>query len=68
MDAAFILRRIQKGEGLKIVHMFYGFRELMQQAQRKKELPEILVKAVMSLYEGLKAKVKVKSKFPEEFL
>ena len=39
----------------------------MQWAQRKKELSEILVKAVMSLYEGSKTKLKVESKFSKEF-
>ena len=32
---------------------------VMQWALRKKRLPEILVKAVMSLYAGLKTNVKV---------
>ena len=39
----------------------------MQWALRKKGLPEILVKAVMSLYEGSKTKVKVEFEFSEEF-
>ena len=39
----------------------------MQWTLRKKELPEIFVKAVMSLYEGSKTKVKVRSEFSEEF-
>ena len=42
-------------------------RRVMQWALRKKGLPEILVKAVMSLYEGLKTKVKVGSELSEEF-
>ena len=33
----------------------------------KKELPEILVKVVMSLYEGSKTKIKLGSEFSEEF-
>ena len=44
-------------------------RRVMQWALRKKELPEILVKAVISLYmyEGSKSKVKVGSEFSNEF-
>ena len=43
-------------------------RRVMQWALRKKELPEILVKAVVvSLYEGSKTKVKVGSEFSKEF-
>ena len=55
--------------------MFCGFREgfdrvpkrVIQWALKKKGLPEILVKALMSLYEGSKRKVKVGSEFSEEF-
>ena len=39
----------------------------MQWALRKKRLPEILVKARMSLYEGSKTKFKVGSEFLKEF-
>ena len=42
-------------------------RRVMQWELRKKGLPEILVKVVMSLYEGSKMKVKVGSEFSEEF-
>ena len=42
-------------------------RRAMQWALRKKGLPEILMKAVMSLYEGSKMKVKVGSEFSKEF-
>ena len=42
-------------------------RGVMQWALRKKGLPEILVKAVMSLYEGSKTKIKVNYEFLEEF-
>ena len=40
----------------------------MQWALRKKEVPEILVKAVISLYEGSKTKVKVGSEFSEFYV
>ena len=42
-------------------------RRVMQWALRKKGQPEILAKAVMSLYEGSKTKVKLGSEFSEEF-
>ena len=42
-------------------------RRVMQWALRKKGLPEILVKVVMSLYEDLKTKIKVGFEFSEEF-
>ena len=40
----------------------------MQWALRKKGLPEIMVKVVMSLYEGLKTKVKVGSESSKSFM
>ena len=42
-------------------------KRVMQWALRKKGLPEILVKVVISLYEVSKTKVKVGSKLSEEF-
>ena len=39
----------------------------MKWAIRKNGLPEILVKAVMSLHEGAKMKIRVGSGLPEEF-
>ena len=39
----------------------------MQWESRKKRLPQILVKAVMSLYEGSKIKFKVGFEFSEDF-
>ena len=39
----------------------------MQWALKKKRLPEVLVKAVMSLYESSKTKVKVVSEFSKKF-
>ena len=40
---------------------------VMEWAMRKKGLPEILVKAMMSLYEGAETKVRVGSGWSEEF-
>ena len=34
---------------------------------RKKELPEVLVKSMMSLYQGAKTRVRVDSELSEEF-
>ena len=76
IEALFIVRRIQEEyrEKDKKLYMCYmdlkkAFervaRRVMQWALRKKGLPKILVKAVMSLYEGLKTKVKVGSEFSE---
>ena len=42
-------------------------RKVMKWTLRKKSLPEVLVKAVMSLYEGSRTKVRVGSGFSEEF-
>ena len=42
-------------------------RKVMEWALRKKSLPEVLVKAVMSLYEGSRTKVRVGSGLSEEF-
>ena len=73
-DALFTVRRMQnkyreKGKKsnmffLDLEKTFDRFpRRVMRWTQRKKGLPEILVKAVMSLYEGSKTKVKVGSEF-----
>ena len=43
-------------------------RKVMEWAMRKKGLPEVIVKAVKSLYHGEKTKVRVGSELPEEFL
>ena len=42
-------------------------KRVMQQEPKKRGIPEIFVKEVMSLYEDSKTKVKVGSKFSEEF-
>ena len=69
-DALFIVRRMQEEYREKDKKLYMCFvdlekafnrvpRRVMQWTLRKKELPEILVKVVMSLYEGSKTKVKV---------
>ena len=42
-------------------------RKVMEWALRKKSLPEVLVKAVMSLYKGLRTKVRAGLSLSEEF-
>ena len=42
-------------------------RKVMEWAIRKKEVPEVMVKAVMSLYNGAMTKVKVGSGLSDEF-
>ena len=77
-DALFILRRMQKefrGREKKLYMCFVDLekafdgvpRKVMKWALRKKSLPEVLVKAVMSLYEGSRTKVRVGSGLSEEF-
>ena len=43
-------------------------RKVMEWAMRKKGLPEVVVKAVISLYHGAKTKVQVGSELSLEFL
>ena len=40
----------------------------MKWAMRKKGLPEVIVRAMISLYHGVKTKVRVGSELSEEFL
>ena len=77
-DALFILRRMQeefRGREKKLYMCFVDLekvfdrvpRKVMKWALTKKSLPEVLVKAAMSLYEGSRTKVRVGSSFSEEF-
>ena len=77
-DALFLGRRLQKEHRAKDKRMYVCFidlenafdraaRRVMEWAMRKKGLPEILVKAMMSLYEGAETKVRVGSGLSEEF-
>ena len=77
-DALFLVRRLQEEHRAKDKRMYMCFvdlekafdrvpRRVMERAMRKKGLPEILVKAVMSLYEGAETKVRVGSGLSEEF-
>ena len=42
-------------------------RQVLEWAMRKKGIPEVLARSVMSLYEGAKIKVRVDSELSEEF-
>ena len=42
-------------------------RKVLEWAMRKKELSEVLVRSVISLYEGANARVRVDSELSEEF-
>ena len=42
-------------------------RKALEWALRKKEIPEVLVRSVTSLYEGAKTRVRVDSELSEEF-
>ena len=77
-DALFILRRMQeefRGREKKLYMCFVDLEKafdrvsgkVMKWALKKKNLPEVLVKAVMSLYESSRTKVRVGSVFSEEF-
>ena len=77
-DALFILRRMQEefcGKEKKLYMCFVDVekafhrvpRKVMKWALRKKSFLEVLVKAVMSLYESSRTKVRVGSVFSEEF-
>ena len=78
IDALFLVRRLQEEHQVEDKRMYMCFvdlekafdrvpRKVMEWAMRKKGLPEILVKAVMSLYEGAETKVRVGSSLSEEF-
>ena len=75
---SFTVRRIQEKYRKKDKKLYMCFldlekafdrvpRRVMQWALRKKGRLDILVNAVMSLFEGSKTKVKVQSEFSEEF-
>ena len=77
-DALFLLRRVQEEYREKEKKLYMCFvdmekafdsvpRKVMEWAMRKKGVPEILVKAVMGLYEGAKTRVRVGAELSEEF-
>ena len=77
-DALFVVRRMQeeyRNNKKKLYICFVDIekafdrvpRKVMEWAMRKKGLPEVIVRAVMSLYHGAKTKFRVGSESPEEF-
>ena len=59
----------------KVVYVFRGSREsfdrlprkVLEWAMRKKGIPEVFAKSVMSLHEGAKTRIRVDSELSEEF-
>ena len=77
MDAVFILRRLPN-EYLVIKNLYMRFedlekafcrvpRKVLGWAMRKKGIPKVLVRSVMSLYEGAKTRVRVDSELSDKF-
>ena len=77
-DAVFILTRLQeeyldkeKKLYMCFVHLEKAFdrvpRRVLEWAMRKRGIPEAMVRAVMSLYEGAKTRVRVGLELSEEF-
>ena len=76
IDPIFILRRMQdeyhaKGKKLCFVDLEKAFdrvpKKVLEWVLRKKEIPQVLVGSVMSLYEGAKTRVRVDSELSDEF-
>ena len=79
IDVVFILRRLREeyhAKGRKLYMYFVDLdksfdrvpRRVLEWAMKKKGIPEVLVRLVMSLYEGAKTKLKVDSELSEEFV
>ena len=78
VDVIFIVRRMQEEYQKKDKKLYMCFvdmekafdrvpRKVMEWAMRKKGLSEVIVRAVMSLYDGAKTRVRVGSAYSEEF-
>ena len=78
VDAIFIARRMQEEHQKKDKKLYMCFvdmekafdrvpKKVMEWAMRKKGLSEVIVRAVMSLYDGAKTRVRVGSAYSEEF-
>ena len=76
--AVFILRRLQEEYLEKEKKLYMCFvdlgkafdrvpRKVVEWAMRKRGVPEVMVRAVMSLYEGVKTRVRVRQELSEEF-
>ena len=78
IDAVFILRRLQEGYLDKEKKLYKCFvdqkkafdrvpRRVLEWAMRKRGIPEAIVRAVMTLYEGAKTRVRVGLELSREF-
>ena len=78
VDAIFIVRRMQEEYQKKDKKLYMCFvdvnkafdrvpRKVMEWTMRKKGLSEVMVRAVVSLYDGAKTRVTVGSAYSEEF-
>ena len=78
-DAVFMLRRMQSESHTKRKKLFMCFvdlhkafngvpKKVLELAMREKGIPDVLVRSVMSLYEGTKTRVRVNSELSDEFL
>ena len=78
-DALFVVRRMQEEYRDKKKKLYICFvdiekafdrvpRKVMERAMRQKGLPEVIVRAVMSLFHAAKMKVRVGSELSEKFL
>ena len=78
-EALFVVRRIQEKHRDKKKKLYMCFvniekafdripRKVMEWAMRKKGLPEVIVRAVISFYHGAKTKVREGSELSQEFL
>ena len=78
VDAIFIVRRMQEEYQKQDKKLYMCFvdmekafervpRKVMELAMRKKGISEVMVRAVMSLYDGAKTRVRVGSAYSEDF-
>ena len=78
IDALYILSMVQeqhRAKGKKLYMCFVDLekafdripRKVMEWAMKKRGLPEMIVRAVMSLYEGAMTRIRVGSQLSEEF-
>ena len=78
IDVVLILRRLQEEYNAKEKKLYMCFvdlekafdreyRKVLEWAMRKKGIPQVVVRSVMSLHEGTKTRVSIDSELSEEF-